>query len=318
MLKKINTGLRALTAAVLSVIALSLPLVSSGTSAEPPRTDDNETMSDEGAFMVAVEGVEGGTLECRPVWSQYTPEEVINHAGHTYGTDTRTHRMPDFFTTSPQNVASLSFQGVSGSNAFGGRCETQATDALTGDGTFSARVLFPENMRETGGIYSIGIMTNTFPVRHSNGRIMDSSDYGIRHRRELDLFVANILPLEGEIVPLIKVGNPQNARSVEITDDMIGQWLTIKLVRTGNNCTLSITHDDGTEVPVGDGSVSCEMADVGDVFGGPTGVNRIVINSRALTSDSREVSTVLISDVTWERAGPAIVRPASSQGPSLG
>ncbi len=211
--------------------------------------------------------------------------EEIKTKGNYYGTDTKTITSPDHLTKLQNGTLQLKFSRLpdDNRNAIGGRCVTEGSTTIFGDGELSARIFIHSNVLSSDAVFTVGILPNeTFDKE-----------------KELDLFVINLLDNNGR--PVMKFGNP--GRSVDVDLAKIikkREWINVIMKRKGDLCKLDLQNDSGTKFFSYE-NLPCHFGDKKEIVNGVENLNRIVINSRSRDFQNTESSFISISNVKWVR-----------------
>ena len=191
---------------------------------------------------------------------------------NAYGTSTTTETTsPEWGCGTPQNCADnqfqLRFERVDATHAHGGRCVTADTPALTGDGTFSARIYVHSNVPGSDGVYTVALMETPFSKA-----------------TELDLFVVNLAD------DVVKLGKPGASLPLSLSQ-IQKRWVEVVMKKKGTQCTFDVRRDGQFTLHVGTGA--CTPGKV---------ANHVVVNSRARDGGHAGSSFVDIAEVKWVSA----------------
>jgi hypothetical protein len=190
-------------------------------------------------------------------------------ATNYYGSDTKTTTTTDAWGRGTAeaclaNQFQLRFARIDATHAHGGRCITADTAALTGDGTFSARMYIHSNVASSDGVFTVAMMSTPFDVNE-----------------ELDLFVANVQ------TGLLEAGKPGRALQVGLAD-VTTRWIDVVMTKSGTTCNVAIARDNASTLHLGTGP--CTPG---------TTATHLVINARARDDSSATSSFVDIVEVKW-------------------
>ncbi|CAN5314177.1 hypothetical protein BH11MYX1_BH11MYX1_43160 [soil metagenome] len=190
-------------------------------------------------------------------------------APNYYGSDTKTTTTTDTWgcgtaENCQANQFQLRFARIDATHANGGRCITSDTAALTGDGTFSARIYIHSNVPSSDGVFTVALMATPFDVN-----------------QELDLFVANVQ------TGLLKAGKPFQALQVDLAA-VTTRWIDVVMTKTGTSCVVDIARDNASTLHLGTGTCTPNPE-----------AAHIVVNARARDDSSATSSFVDIAEVKW-------------------
>lgn len=261
-------------------------------------------------------------------------EILVDPTGHTYGTNTLTYRRKRMFgrlrghahekifrfkykrkfvDVKTKKIPKESDIKDSDGNpyflAYGGRCETEASTVFEGNGTFSLKLFVHPNVAGSDGVFTLATTTEKL----------------FSKKTEWDVFVANIrygIKDQADKIdntPVVKFGNPNEAVSISLSH-FLGKWITLKMVKVDDECSLTATDAEGTSLPFYPNNfredkirakhVSCKSGNGKPLFNAANkviadGDNQLSINARADSLNKKHIdhdSYIDITDVKWVKA----------------
>lgn len=149
-----------------------------------------------------------------------------------------------------------------------GRCETAFSDAIYGDGVFTAHIYIHSNVPSSAGVFTVAMFTDPFDDAY-----------------ELDLFVANLHDNE------LKTGQPGEAVAVPLSQ-FVQKWVTVHMTKQNGYCQTNFYSDSGSLMYSTPSMPNCYTNGV---------PHQIVVNGRSRDSSSKESSFISIDSVTWQQ-----------------
>jgi len=178
-------------------------------------------------------------------------------------------------TTSPDywsftgSAWDLKYDRIDGSHATGGRCETQTSEALQGNGKFKASVYIHSNVASSDGVFTLGLLNRNF-----------------QRSGEIDLIVVNIAD------NTVKSGRPESAFSIDL-NSIATRWIDIEMTKSDGRCATTV-YSNGNILFDPEGSTyACGLEENGQNF--------FVVNSRSRGGPSSSSSVVTVASAGWEQ-----------------
>lgn len=211
------------------------------------------------AFQVQIKTVQGNA---------YNISCLFADNSNYYGTSVNTKTVPEDWAYVSGNEYNLSYQRIDETHAQAGRCETAFSDAITGDGIFTAHFYIHGDVPSSAGVFTVAILSDPF-----------SQEY------ELDLFVANLANNE------LKSGQPGEAPTIPLST-FVQKWVTARMTKSNGNCDTKFYSDSGALLYDTKTMTKC------DINGGH---HQIVVNARSRDLVSYDSSYVTIDSITWQQ-----------------